>query len=138
MEPLRPEDRVRRTRLDRSCLHGENVWREGGSDAVLKRLAGMEKQEQQRPKVTQRERALVLFLSFFHLVFLDSSGEIAGCAMVSPVELCLKPLDDDWLCTYIQVLMLNYWLILETLGVLTYWSFLIFILFVYIVLISMK
>lgn len=46
------------------------------------------------------------FLCFFHLVFLDTSGEIAGCAMVSPVELCLKPLDDDWLCTYIQALML--------------------------------
>lgn len=81
--------------------------RGGGSDAVLKRLAGMEKRERQPLKATQGERVLVL-LCFFHLVFLDSSGEIAGCAMVSPVEICLKPLDDDWLCTCIQVLMLNY------------------------------
>lgn len=96
---------------------------EGGSDAMLRQLAGMEKRERQLLKATQRERALVFPLFFFHLVFLDTSSEIAGCAMVSPVEPCLKPLDDDWLCTCIQVLMLNYWLILETLGVLTCWSF---------------
>lgn len=66
--------------------------REGGSDAMLRQLTGMEKRARELLKATQRESALVF--CFFHLVFLDTSGEIAGCAMVSPVEPCLKPLDD--------------------------------------------